>query len=167
MRDMVMGTGDFAPPGPTGPPATGATAGIPGTWTPAGSVPPLTVAKLQAGQPNVVTASPATPWTTGQFVQTQTTGAAGRATWTGSAWVGGAAPLSEPPPGADPIAAPDQFTIAEIQAWVDAHEDMAEEVLAAEQGRGAQARVTLVDWLQGFVSHRDEGTIPAAEDTET
>lgn len=102
----------------TGPvvPATGATAGIPGTWTPPGSTAPASVSALQAGTPNVVTASPATAWTSGQFVQTRTTGAAGRATWTGSAWVGGAAPLStgepepepEPQPGSEPqIEAPE------------------------------------------------------------
>ena len=68
-------------------PATGATAGIPGTWTPPGSTPPASVATIGA-----VTASPTTPWTTGQFVQTATAGAAGRATWSGSGWVGGVAP---------------------------------------------------------------------------
>lgn len=76
--------------------ATGATAGIPGTWTPAGARAPASVSALQGGNPVDVTASPATPWTTGQFVQTRTAGAAGRATWTGSAWVGGAAPLITP-----------------------------------------------------------------------
>jgi hypothetical protein len=77
-------------------PATGATAGIPGSWEPAGSTPPNNVANLMAGIPSVVTASPNTPWTTGQFVQTGTAGVAGRATWTGTAWVGGAAPLEAP-----------------------------------------------------------------------
>jgi hypothetical protein len=80
------------PPSIYGPPvipATGATAGIPGSWTPAGSTPPATVAALQAGS---VTASPASGWTTGQYVQTGTAGAAGRACWTGTGWVGGAAP---------------------------------------------------------------------------
>lgn len=72
--------------------ATGATAGIPGTWTPAGSTPPATVAALQAGTPNPVVASPATAWTAGQFVQTATVGTGGRATWTGTNWVGGVAP---------------------------------------------------------------------------
>jgi len=70
-------------------PATGATAGIPGAWTPAGSVPPDDVAELQASS---IVASPQTGWTTGQYVQTATVGAAGRATWTGTDWVGGAAP---------------------------------------------------------------------------
>lgn len=98
--------------GGNGPPATGATAGIPGTWTPAGSKPPASVAALQAGTPNTVTASPATAWTAGQYVQTRTTGAAGRATWTGSAWVGGVAPgttgggTSQPPPDPDPEPCP-------------------------------------------------------------
>jgi hypothetical protein len=72
--------------------ATGATAGIPGSWTPAGSAAPYTVADLQGGRPVTVTATPGTAWTTGQFVQTSTAGAAGRACWTGSGWVGGAAP---------------------------------------------------------------------------
>ena len=41
-----------------------------------------------------IVANPLTPWTSGQFVQTGTAGAAGRVTWSGSAWVGGAAPLA-------------------------------------------------------------------------
>ena len=73
-------------------PATGATAGIPGSWTPAGSKPPDSVAELIGGNPVTVVANPTTPWTTGQFVQTATAGAAGRACWTGTTWVGGAAP---------------------------------------------------------------------------
>lgn len=71
--------------------AAGAAAGIPGAFTPTGSRPPLTVADLIAGVPNRVVASPTTPWTTGQYVQTATIGAPGRATWTGTAWVGGVA----------------------------------------------------------------------------
>jgi hypothetical protein len=72
--------------------STGATAGAPGAWTPAGSQPPSTVADLQGGRPVTVTASPASAWTTGQYVQTGTAGAPGRASWTGTGWVGGAAP---------------------------------------------------------------------------
>jgi hypothetical protein len=67
--------------------ATGATAGTPGTWTPAGSAPPADVASLTAGTPNPVTASPATAWTTGQYVQTATAGPTGQAHWNGTAWV--------------------------------------------------------------------------------
>jgi hypothetical protein len=76
---------------PAAPAATGATAGIPGSWTPAGSTPPADVATLQGGS---ITANPNTGWTSGQYVQTGTAGAAGRATWTGTGWVGGAAPLA-------------------------------------------------------------------------
>lgn len=51
---------------------------------------------------------------------------------------------------------PSLATIEEIQAWVDAHEDIADEVLAAEQARGPAARSTLVTWLLGFIAARDE-----------
>lgn len=57
------------------------------------------------------------------------------------------------------VANPGAFTIAEIQTWVDANPDWADELLANEQAR-TSPRVTLVDWLEGFISHRDEGTIP-------
>lgn len=77
----------WAPPDPPVIPATGATAGIPGTWTPAGSTPPADVASMGS-----IVANPLTPWTTGQFVQTYTAGAAGRASWAGTGWVSGAAP---------------------------------------------------------------------------
>lgn len=70
--------------------ATGATAGIPGVFTPPGSTPPADVAGMTT---NAIVATPATPWTSGQFVQTGTAGAAGRACWSGTGWVGGAAPL--------------------------------------------------------------------------
>jgi hypothetical protein len=77
---------------PIPPPATGANAGIPGAWTPSGATPPTSPVTLAQGIPSTVTASPATAWTTGQYVQTQTAGAAGRACWTGTSWVSGAAP---------------------------------------------------------------------------
>jgi hypothetical protein len=96
--------------GPPVVPATGATAGVPGTWTPAGSTPPASLAALQGAAPAIV-ASPTTGWTTGQYVQTGTTGAAGRATWTGTGWVGGAAPLAtskrQPKPPAPDVPAPE------------------------------------------------------------
>lgn len=72
-------------------PATGATAGIPGSWTPAGSTPPASVPDLIAGTPNAVAASPTTAWTTGQYVQTATAGAAGQGYWNGTAWIAGTA----------------------------------------------------------------------------
>lgn len=80
-------------PGPApGTPATGATAGLPGVWTPAGTRPPDDVADLIAGTPNPVTASPSTAWSGGQYVQTVDATTGGRAYWDGSAWVAGAAP---------------------------------------------------------------------------
>ena len=73
-------------------PATGATAGVPGTWSPAGSSLPASVAELRAGTPNSVTAAPANTWTAGQFVQTGTAGGPGEAHWDGTAWQEGRAP---------------------------------------------------------------------------
>lgn len=78
-------------------PATTAYAGIPGFWGPSGSTPPATVAALIAGTPNVVTASPTTAWTEGQFVQVQTDGTDGHATWDGAAWIAGVGPEPEEP----------------------------------------------------------------------
>jgi hypothetical protein len=49
-------------------------------------------------------------------------------------------------------------TIAEVEEYVDANPEQADEVLAAEQD--GQARVTLINWLQGFISDRDAGHIP-------
>ena len=72
------------------PAATGATAGTPGTWTPAGADPAASPTAM-AG----ITASPTTAWTVGQYVQTATAGAAGRTYWNGTAWVAGAAPAAE------------------------------------------------------------------------
>lgn len=81
----------YVPPVPPPVPATGATAGIPGTWTPVDSVPPADV----AGAAGIV-ASPLTAWTTGQYVQTGTAGAAGRTYWDGTDWVAGVAPVAVP-----------------------------------------------------------------------
>jgi hypothetical protein len=72
---------------PSGPAATGATAGTPGTWTPVDSYPPETVAMLIAAAP-AITASPSTAWTSGQFVLT---GDNSQAHWSGTAWVAGPA----------------------------------------------------------------------------
>lgn len=67
--------------------ASGATAGAPGTWTPAGSIVPANVNSMGG-----VTASPATAWTIGQYVQTRTSGVPGQCYWNGSSWVQGKAP---------------------------------------------------------------------------
>ena len=76
MREMTGGVGVA--------PATGATAGIPGTWTPVGATPRANLAGMTG-----CTASPTTPWTTGQHVQCSD---ASRVTWSGTSWVGGIAP---------------------------------------------------------------------------
>lgn len=79
-----------APPAATcgaealGTPATGATAGSPGTLTPANSYPPADLADAQTG----FVASPTTAWTAGQYV---TLGDGTTAHWSGTAWVAGVA----------------------------------------------------------------------------
>lgn len=82
---------EAVPPTSTVPlnPATGATSGTPGAWTPAGSDPPATVADLIAGVPNAVTAVPATAWLTGESVVCAD---AQDAHWDAAAWVAGVAP---------------------------------------------------------------------------
>jgi hypothetical protein len=76
---------DMSQPGfsNNGPAATGATAGIPGAWTPANADPPN---KFQSM--NTIVASPATAWTTGQYV---TLGDGSFAHWGGAAWTSGKA----------------------------------------------------------------------------
>jgi len=90
MTDLSTYYDESYPPSIYGPPvipATGATAGIPGSFTPAGCTPPASPAAMGG-----IIATPNTAWTTGQFVQTQTAGAAGRASWSGTNWVSGVAP---------------------------------------------------------------------------
>lgn len=78
-----------APPEPDcdpialGVPATGATAGTPGTYTPANSYGPANFASIGA-----LTASPNTAWTTGQRIVLRD---GSLARWSGTAWVVGAA----------------------------------------------------------------------------
>jgi hypothetical protein len=64
--------------------ATGATAGIPGYFTPSGATIPANLGALTG-----LTASPATAWSTGQYVITADHLGAH---WSGSAWVAGVAP---------------------------------------------------------------------------
>ena len=68
--------------------ATGATAGTPGTWSPAGATPPATLAALTGAAPPIA-ATPTTAWTVGQSV---VLGDATAAHWSGTAWVTGVAP---------------------------------------------------------------------------
>jgi hypothetical protein len=79
-----------APPEPTcggaalGSPATGATAGTPGSYTPTGSYGPEDLADIGS-----LTASPSTAWTSGQHI---VLGDGSLAYWNGTAWVTGAKP---------------------------------------------------------------------------
>jgi len=132
----------FAPPVPR---ATGAIAGIPGTFTPAGSqIPPDLAAMTTWG----IVASPATAWTTGQFVQTGTAGAAGRATWSGTGWVGGAAPLD--------VSA---MTVEAVKAFVEANPDLLAEVYSAE--KSGKARTSLLTWLKTLLDEEAAAAGPA------
>jgi hypothetical protein len=63
--------------------ATGATAGIPGSFTPVGASAPGNLGAMTG-----ITASPATAWTTGQYV---VLGDLSNAHWSGTAWVSGIA----------------------------------------------------------------------------
>lgn len=139
-------------------PATSAVAGVPGHWLPEGSNPPATVADLMGGIPNEVTASPATPWTGGQFVQTRTAGAAGRATWTGAGWVGGVAPAVT----ADEVAG---WTIDEVKAFVVAHPDFLAEITELE--KHGRARAGLLHWLQTLLDEEDEAEDEDPDDDES
>ena len=65
-------------------PATGADAGSPGAFTPAGADVPADLAAL-----GTVTANPATAWATGEYV---TTADAQDNHWDGTAWAAGIAP---------------------------------------------------------------------------
>lgn len=78
----IEGWTDEGPPPPVT--ATGATAGVPGTWTPAGSVAPANLAA--AGS---VVASPLTAWLAGEHV---ILGDALPCHWDGAAWAAGMAP---------------------------------------------------------------------------
>ncbi|MFY1620040.1 hypothetical protein [Micromonospora sp. WMMD736] len=64
--------------------ATGATAGTPGTYTPAGADLPAALSAMTG----VVTASPTTAWTSGQYVLLDD---GSQVHWTGTAWATGAA----------------------------------------------------------------------------
>jgi hypothetical protein len=69
-----------------GVPATGATSGIPGTWTPIPAYGPDNLAALQASS---IVASPATAWSANSYVILED---GTYAYWDGSAWAAGKAP---------------------------------------------------------------------------
>jgi hypothetical protein len=80
---------NFMTPRVTASPSTGATAGTPGTWTPPGSTPPANAAGATSAG---IVATPSASWTTGQYVQGSTAGAAGEMYWNGTAWTTGRKP---------------------------------------------------------------------------
>lgn len=51
-----------------------------------------------------------------------------------------------------PATSPGSYSIAAIQAWVGDNPDQADEVLAAEEARGASARKSLVSWLESQIA---------------
>lgn len=70
---------------------TRAIAGTPGVWEPDSGTIPTSPATLASASP-AIAADPTSAWTDGQYVQTGTAGAGGRAYWNGTAWVAGVAP---------------------------------------------------------------------------
>lgn len=75
--------------------------------------------------------------------------------WTGAGSVAEPPPEGEPSSGGDLPGDPGDFTIAQIQAWVDDRPHLAADVLAHERARGSSTRSTLVDWLTGFLDAHD------------
>jgi len=75
----VTGDSEAVPPA-AGTLATGATAGVPGTWTPSGSTAPANLIALQG---STIAASPSSAWTTGQHI---ITGDTVHAHWDGDTW---------------------------------------------------------------------------------
>lgn len=65
--------------------ATGVTAGAPGAFTPSGATPPATIGDLRTAIPSP---TPATAWTTDQYVEI----GSGNAYWNGTDWAMGKAP---------------------------------------------------------------------------
>jgi hypothetical protein len=83
-QNMAPRTGQLPPAAPVA--ATGATAGTPGAFTPAGCAIPANLAALTAANPPVA-ASPSAAWATGESVNLGT----GSAHWDGAAWAAGVA----------------------------------------------------------------------------
>lgn len=79
--DGITPVGTGPEPPDEGTPATGAIAGTPGTFTPAGATPPADLAACAS-----LTATPNAAWATGQHV---VLGDATHAHWDGAAWAAG------------------------------------------------------------------------------
>jgi hypothetical protein len=128
MSNILQGGTVTAP----APPATGATAGSPGSFTPAGSTAPANLAAMTG-----IVAAPATAWTAGQYV---VLGDSSHAAWDADSWeVAVVAEL-----GSDPATA----TVQQVKDYVTAHPDERDRILAEEEA--GQNRVTLTEWLTAF-----------------
>ena len=131
---------------PAGTVATGVTPGAPGSFTPAGATPVANYTALTARGAMGQTAA----WTTGQYV---ILGDGTFAYWTGTAWAAG---IAGQPPLDDPhVVTPGNFTIAEIQDWLDHHPNVDVARALRDHERAHSARVTLLDWLDGFIESLD------------
>lgn len=118
---------------PTKPSATGAVAGTPGTFTPAGAEVPENPSEVSG-----LTASPATTWLPGQYIVTVDKS---EFYWNGTIWAAGRA-LAE----GDVAYDPGEDTVDDVKAYVDANPDQGAAVLQAE--RDGKNRSTLVGWLE-------------------
>jgi len=125
-------------------PPTGALAGAPGSFTPAGSAVPATLAALQALGALGQTAA----WATGQYV---VLGDSSNANWPGTAWAAGIHAALEDAH----VVTPGNFTIAAIQAWLDQHPVIEVAQALRDHEASGQARLTLLDWLDGFIESLD------------
>jgi hypothetical protein len=126
---------------------TGVVAGSPGHFTPVGCDVPDNLAELSALGPLGQT----TPWAVGQYVPLDPVGSA---YWNGTQWrlgvgTGGATQDAH-------VSDPGDFTIAEIQEWLDHHPVLAlAQALRDNEAARSTPRVTLLDWLDGFIESLD------------
>jgi hypothetical protein len=81
---LIAGAATSTGERPSGLKATGATSGIPGTFTPTGVQPVANLASMTG-----VVATPATVWASGSYV---TLGDGSKAYWTSTVWAAGTAP---------------------------------------------------------------------------
>ena len=88
MLPIPVNMPEVPPDGGNTDPATGASAGSPGSFTPSGGTAPADFAALSS-----MTADPTTAWTEGQYV---TLGDSSEAYWDGTTWVVGRAPAVLP-----------------------------------------------------------------------
>lgn len=129
-------------PPPVPVPATGATAGAPGFWTPVPAIAPANVTAVVSGNPQVIAPNPLTRWTVGQYVVCAD---GGECFWGSDDWYSGRATAV----GADPTSS----TVDQVKAYVESLGDESDPAVQAivqailDAERAGQNRVTLVSWL--------------------